>query len=448
MTSSKQFKPDSRFITAGLISILISFFFVYDALIAIFFLMTLYIVKKLIDDGNFYSILILLSIPVVYSLMQVSLNVNPTTYYLMIISTFIVYFSKSFYKPISQLVTIRRDYITYFLIVLFIYAVLSTKFISTEKAYGALKLKYLFITIYTTFLVSEISLRNKSYSRIFDAYIFSGIVIIAVSLIYFWNIDTGHVLTDASIPNRLTLFKLNPISLGRVIVMFIFSTIYYLLELGERYKRKIINIIFITSFAIFAIYLMLLTASRGPLLGFVSGVIFLVFIRLKSSIKTIFGLILLILLIAAVISFAPASVQNRITQKDTGSNSTIMIRIILNVHAIEMFMKHKILGAGFGSFESTGWGYPHNIFTEALCELGIFFFLALVYLVVKLFILIRRNIDYIRSRNDIQVITAMFVCGFVNANFSGNIGNNLDFWLYTFLLYQILQKFEKNDLLT
>ena len=445
MTHSVLDRFEIRYIAAGFVTLLLSFFFVYDAFLAVFCIFALYLFKVMVEDDSLYTTLILLTIPVIYSFVTITMNTGPIVFYLIILSTFVVHSNKIIYKPFSSLFSIKKDYFTILFIVLLVYELFSIKFISIEKTYGILKFKYFFITVYSAFIIYKIVQRSKSLNTIFKSYIVCGLLIFAISVIHFLRIDTGRVIIDGSIPNRLTLFRMNPIPLGRLVSMFLFSALFYLLEFMKDFKKKIINITLLIPVMLYAVYLMLLTASRGPLLGFIAGVLAIVSFKLRSGMKTIFGIVLIILLIAAVISFAPSKVQDRITQKDSGSNSTIMIRIMLNIQAFEMFMNHKILGAGFGSFETTGWGYPHNVFTEILSELGIFLFLAFVYLLVKLCILFSHNIDYIRNRSDIQIIIAMLVSGFINANFSGHIGGNVEFWVFAYLTYQILMNLEKDN---
>ena len=145
------------------------------------------------------------------------------------------------------------------------------------------------------------------------------------------------------------------------------------------------------------LYIILLTGSRGALLGVFSFVIVLAFCSQKGKkARTIIGLLtVLVLAYFVVLPMLPEYIQQRLFQNDSYTRT-------INAHEnrgtfwklalTEIFPKHPLLGVGagctplwLGRFYSTNRGM-HNTYINMLCEFGILGLPAFLWMLWKLFI--------------------------------------------------------------
>jgi len=115
------------------------------------------------------------------------------------------------------------------------------------------------------------------------------------------------------------------------------------------------------------------------------------------------------LIFLVVILFGAAFSRNfseRIPFKSGGDykmDESITARIEAYKIGYKLWKESPILGKGFGSFftnkESDGWRfilkYPHNIFIEALSELGLIGFIFVLFLIIKSFVFTFNNFNYL-----------------------------------------------------
>lgn len=104
--------------------------------------------------------------------------------------------------------------------------------------------------------------------------------------------------------------------------------------------------------------------------------------------------------------------------------------------AINTIIENKILGIGFGQFETefTRIGrYPHNIFLSVWLSFGLIGFLVFSYYLVKVVstLLLAKNDN--RQYSDMLLI--IFSCFFVSSLFSGDIVGYRGHWFLFFMLY-------------
>lgn len=167
----------------------------------------------------------------------------------------------------------------------------------------------------------------------------------------------------------------------------IFAIIYYL----DDYMKKNNIISFIKMF-VFLIFI-LLTGSRGGTLSIICSILFYIFLKMKDIKFTISSLIILLGLIFAMIlvfnitlSFLPDTISRRYnpsyTINDNGAHRIdIWISIFENYKNASLF--NKIFGSGAGTIKyfTYSGNVAHNIWIEALMEVGVIglFVLFLLY---------------------------------------------------------------------
>ncbi|HEY0704880.1 MAG TPA: O-antigen ligase family protein [Candidatus Acidoferrales bacterium] len=122
----------------------------------------------------------------------------------------------------------------------------------------------------------------------------------------------------------------------------------------------------------------------------------------------------------------------------------LFFRAELLAYGWDLLQKHPLLGVGIQGFRyyspNAGlYNWPHNIFLEVSCEMG----LAAGLLVVALFVIAAR--EAWRQVNDhdapyvtlSQIAAALLVVGMVNATNTGDINSDRSTWLFLSLVYVV-----------
>lgn len=223
----------------------------------------------------------------------------------------------------------------------------------------------------------------------------------------------------------------NPIWYSRTLGISIIS-IFFLLSLSQ---RKFIKIVLITLVPLL-LFLMFLSASRGPLLALVLSLFFFIsfFPELTSRKKLlllggIVGTVVLVLLLT------PQKMTFRILNIGTVQDITALYRLTAWRLALRAFWTSPLLGIGTGSFFAVSRGilhYPHNIFLELACEagvVGVVLFTLFTYCTFKYGIrMIQQWQTFeLRSKMAVTIIT-IYIFAFINAMVSGDITTNQMLW--------------------
>ncbi|MFX1539026.1 MAG: O-antigen ligase family protein, partial [Promethearchaeota archaeon] len=278
----------------------------------------------------------------------------------------------------------------------------------------------LFIFFATTLFIDDLN-KLRNLLKII-AYMGFGTVI--VSIIYIGHSGIGEV-------SRFSLLGQNPIWFSRELGMSLLATLT-LMELTQKKFKKLV----FAAFIILMLFFIYITASRGPILGLLIALFFYFFIlqgkRLKFFKKTSFAL-LIILSLALAVAAAPEQIWNRMINPFSGFDPSALSRLRYLEIAKNLFFENPLYGVGTGGFSYfTGLNYPHNIFLEAACELGIGGLLTLIVLIVYTAYLGGR---LLRAENNPTLMLSLskfyfiiFVFSLVNAQFSGSFYGNYELW--------------------
>ncbi len=310
------------------------------------------------------------------------------------------------------------------------YFLYSTFFISTDKVYGLGKFQYFILSIILFYIPLLFTKKQTDLLHFFKAIFLFGITLVIIGYIQLSGIN---VFFEIGYKDRLDILGLNPIWIARYLSYAILVELYFLLKYFPSLLKNIGKTIFMVSLIILQSYLLILTGSRGPLVGLIFGIMSVIIIRFRINVKTLLLMAIVVLLIILIVGlFIPQDILGRITTSNDAGKITAVIRILSNIEALRYFANNVVFGIGFGSYKFGGevigmLQYPHNIFTEILSETGIIGFLLFLYLLIYILINFIRTWKFL----DIDIaslILGLFIASFINANLSGHIGGNIYFW--------------------
>lgn len=208
----------------------------------------------------------------------------------------------------------------------------------------------------------------------------------------------------------------------------------------------------------------LLTGSRGPLTGILATLLMFLLLsaRLHSWTRTSFlllGSLLVALVLTFFVNWTPLDIlsllgQNRII-------STVLYlnferfdsgRIEFYVAAIDAIFNTSAIGIGTGGFGNVMGGYigriyPHNIFLEITLEQGFIGLTVLCTIVSTTFYRCVKIWRDLQAAPYLKCVAAIWVYSLYNAQFSGDIGANYQFWAtggLVWIAYSVAA-FEKNS---
>lgn len=272
----------------------------------------------------------------------------------------------------------------------------------------------------------------------------------------FKTIVTGALLASLRIFTLVNIassrIEVSPLSLSRtaglgacLLLIFLLNT-----ELNKKHLKNILSAVFVLSLCILG---MLFTGSRGPILGVILVALSaLVFSdkKLPRKFLIVFKAALIFYVVLLIFSILPIELNqyrsvNRVIEYVTNiidvvfrqSGQQDLARSMLFNTAYEGFIESNLLGVGTGGFAYL-WGsdgaYPHNIFLEIAVEQGIIGLTILLYILLKSFILSKKQL----KRVDISVygysLNYLWLFGFFNAQVSGDISTNI-LWITLVLLW-------------
>lgn len=155
------------------------------------------------------------------------------------------------------------------------------------------------------------------------------------------------------------------------------------------------------------LYAIVLTGSRGAVLGLVS--VFVTFIFVNGRVKK--GLIIpIIVSIALLFALAPKRMMD-ISSEDESANS----RLLFWINGIRHFINQPVLGIGFNGFPDINDGFTaHNSFVLCFTEvgfLGYFFWMSCIYFAYKA-LLINRSHSGVYVNGMLMALNGFLTCCF------------------------------------
>lgn len=162
---------------------------------------------------------------------------------------------------------------------------------------------------------------------------------------------------------------------------------------------------------------LVLSQSRGPALGFLIGLLCVLFLEFKSSFYA--AIPVGAFLLGAIFSLPRFSMGRHLLE--SGPSSSINIRLELWKVAWEMFLKNPIFGVGlrnygyrFHSYHPgivggvVSWGNPHNLYLFTLAEQGLTGFFALIILLGTIMLRAWKNYRSSSSASSLWLLAWMF----------------------------------------
>lgn len=306
------------------------------------------------------------------------------------------------------------------------YVVISYLYITPATLYGYTKtigcvVAFILITypLVTTYTMDDI--------RKF-LYVYFVLDILLLIFVIFYN---GAY--DISQYSRLEIGEINPIWLARLVGEVAIMTYFILSKKWAVLKYVLMTILLI---------ILLASGSKGPLIALLISIIAIdVFysnksVTLKYLLKTYFKSILVITSGIVFIRFVVLNffdleyIISRFSILDAESQYGELSRMNLISRAVDYFFENPLLGKGIGAFGVLTHGYdyrryPHNIFIEALTELGLVGFLLILFSISIVFISFIKRVRLKKYTEDhnltFRVLGALFIFYFINANVSGDL---------------------------
>jgi O-antigen ligase len=275
---------------------------------------------------------------------------------------------------------------------------------------------FLFFLIPVLFFNSESSLK-----KIHLAGIIISIALIFTSLFSYLQFELLSERLDPSGRRNVIWFGR---AMGLSIVWFYF---------GYRISKSTVIKIFCVILILLSMFLLNITGSRGPLVSFVFSLLLIGFFTKRYNLKIKLIAILVLSVIGfQVLSYFFANIVTRFSALSADYSSIIRIYSIYN--GIMFFLQKPIWGWGTGSFSSLVSDYikyPHNIFIELAMEIGIVgvsIFIIFLCIVIFNFFYLRNKVNNSTQSILLQVSYFIFLFGFFNSQFSGDISHNPIMW--------------------
>ncbi|MCK4293066.1 MAG: O-antigen ligase family protein [Planctomycetes bacterium] len=259
-------------------------------------------------------------------------------------------------------------------------------------------------------------------------------------------------------------FGSNWLALGRMagtaslIILFCF-----LLPRKTKGRKNIWTILFLlNTFGLFY------TGGRGPVIAFVITLLLLAILTLLSLLikrskndtrilKTTSLVTVMIFLVILIFPQPFGTLINRVrvALTEPRGGSSISLRLNSYGSAIKAISQHPLLGVGIGGFSVYHSGidqlsYPHNIFLEIWCELGVLGIIVFIFLITLCIFSLFKLKDKYRDEKQYLLITTIltvFVFAFINTLFSGDINNNRLFFTWFGIAYALRNIFKSENYL-
>ena len=327
---------------------------------------------------------------------------------------------------LRQLFNRKVKYILLYSSILFI-VILFLFFLNSPSSKGSSKIIETLQTIICVFTAFSIiiSYENISFKKI-------GIGFLFVACLYMWVAYNLFLYPHPSDFLDFTSFRDYSTQLKHMEAPNVsyhhlgYCGFYYISFLLADEKKKITIFDYIP--LVISIWITLYAGGRQIMVGV--AIIFFIWILLKGG-KKVYSKLFLI----AVLSGVSLIVINNLEIFSAFSDKSTSTDEKLNRnwdYAFQQIFEHPILGVGYGNYEnpSTGEVYPHNIILEILCEMGIFGFLFISFVVVVAFFnerIKKRSFDKMRG---VMIFFPYLLHGFI----SGSLGTNIQLFVIFFAI--------------
>lgn len=299
-----------------------------------------------------------------------------------------------------------------FIVAIFFLALIPTIFYSGSDI-G--KLSMFLMIFFVLAMVSPVLLSDKQSVKLFINTLF----ITSLSIVFLTLSGLEHTHTTG----RLTLYGGNPIWLARSVSIAAFCLLIFLLY------NKISRLKFLLLFAP-TIFVMISTGSKGPLLSMIIALVIVYFGKIRKFItnkKTLTNTLSILFFSLPVLIITYILFPEPFTRiLDLSSESATSGRLILYKDALSV-IENNPFGIGLGNFGSYSYfDYPHNLFLEALAELGWvpgILFITMIFLsFIGLKHLAQRNIEG-------DILIGIFIMAFINSMVSGDMTSPKELYL-------------------
>ena len=285
---------------------------------------------------------------------------------------------------------------------------------------------YSLSSIFFTFIPIVFLIRNISKKVVVDfAYIsyFALIIVLLATPFSFYAALEDQLISGG----RVSSERLNPITFGRSAAFLFFISIYL-------FSIKKINGLSLFIVGFFSILGVIISGSRGSLVGFIIVLLILALFNLfkRNNIKQ-FVITIFITLFAVSSSLIITSyflpdfdLVNNILNAGTIQDRSSQIRFQLYEGALSQFLQNPLLGNSI--IEEKYSFYPHNIFLETLMALGIVGALLLLAIIV---IILKKGFGDLllfKADNHYSFLFNLFVVSLIAHQFSGSIFYTQELW--------------------
>lgn len=221
---------------------------------------------------------------------------------------------------------------------------------------------------------------------------------------------------------RLTLTRLNPISIGHAGVTTLVAALAVYFEPGH---ARWIKLAIIPAAAV-AVICVVAAGSRGPLVSLAGVVVALLVFQRRWS--------LLAFIVAAIGIWAilATSYDNTLLERlmEVGSDQSSTTRLDLQALALQEFLDHPLLGSAYVELV-TGFN-PHNIILESAMALGV------VGFALALWICFRTGLKAVQQMSGGRLMLPLMTIQYLIAvQFSGSLSSSNEFWVCAALILTV-----------
>ncbi len=357
-------------------------------------------------------------------------------------------FSLTFISILFYLV--RKDYLFYLkfnatlisFMVFGVFLLISTLYTPASE-YGMLKATSFLTFNLALFLFPMLVINSED--NIHNLLIFFAILGGTYSVLTLVNLYTSFVSGNIIYTYRASFLGINPIGFanwfGSVAVIFI----VIIPAIKNKYLR-FGNYLLILLFTI----IIVVSNSRGPIISFILTIIIFSIIRARQIKRknTLIWTLLIIITLIVLYAILPSQFTDRYTQlaKAGGevnqrvSSFTITSRIEFwkaSVHFATESVKNLLVGVGSGGFSKMYFhldleAYPHNIFFEVFCELGLIGLFLLLWHFYSVFKYIFDSFVNLpkRQKDYLLAFTMAAIYNIIAAQFSSDLIRNRRIWFF------------------
>jgi hypothetical protein len=212
---------------------------------------------------------------------------------------------------------------------------------------------------------------------------------------------------------RLSLGRLNAISIGHVGVTTIIAAMALYFEPGHAAKWKLAAL----PLAGLGLACMIYSGSRGPVVSLVGAIMALLVIRRQWS------LLAVVATVAMIVALNTTTIEGELAERilSIGMDRSSLSRVEVQVFAMQQFVANPLTGSAY--VELVTGSYPHNIILDAAMSLGV------IGLFVMLWILVSGGIAAVRHMQAGELMLPLLSVQVVLAvQFSGAVVNSAEFW--------------------